>query len=47
MKKLFLSLLSLLFALSAVAQVGEYRSQLSLGVSGGWLMNKVFITPGV
>ena len=47
MKKLFLSLLSLLFALSAVAQVGEYRSQLSLGVSGGWLMNKVFFTPGV
>lgn len=47
MKKQLLSVLFLLLALAARAQVGEYRSQLSLGVNGGYVLNKVFFTPSV
>lgn len=47
MKKILLLLLFPLFSLCAGAQVGEYRSQLALGVNGGWLMNKVSFSPSV
>lgn len=45
-----LSLLSLLFPLlpgGAFAQVGEYRSQLALGLNGGCALNKVSFDPTV
>jgi hypothetical protein len=45
MRKLFILLL---FApLALCAQVGEYRTDLAVGINGGYLMNKVSFTPTV
>ena len=43
---LFLSLIALL-PLGAAAQVGEYRTDLAVGVNGGYVMNRVSFTPDV
>ena len=41
-------LLSLLFAiLTATAQVGEYRKDLAVGFSGGYVLNKVSFNPTI
>lgn len=47
MKRSLFLILCLLSAWSARAQVGEYRSQLSLGVNGGYLMNRVSFSPSI
>ncbi len=45
MRKLFLLLL--LTPLTVLAQVGEYRTDLAIGVNGGYLLNKISFTPEV
>ena len=48
MKRLLL--LTFIFQLSTLnllAQVGEYRSALAIGVNGGYALNKVSFTPSV
>lgn len=47
MKKILLSLFFAISAVAAHAQVGEYRSQLALGVNGGYVLNKVSFSPSV
>ncbi len=45
MRKLFLLLLTV--PLAALAQVGEYRTNLAMGVNGGYLMNQISFQPTV
>ncbi len=45
MRKLFLLLL--MVPLATLAQVGEYRTDLAIGVNGGYLMNKISFQPTV
>ena len=47
MNRILLSALFAVLALSARAQIGEYRNELALGVNGGYLMNKVSFTPTI
>lgn len=48
MKKYFIYILFLLSSLTALAQVGDSRRDFSVGVSGGYLLNKVgFMHPAI
>ena len=47
MRKPLLSILLSLFAVVAHAQVGDYRSDLSVGVNGGYVLSNVGFTPKV
>ena len=48
MKRLILLLLSVVCCLLSVyAQVGEPRTDLAVGVNGGFVMNKVMFKPSV
>ncbi len=47
MKRILISLALLFACLAAWAQVGEYRSDLAVGVNGGYLLNKVSFNPTV
>ncbi len=47
MKRILISFALLLAALSARGQVGEYRSDFAVGVSGGYVLNKVSFTPTI
>ncbi len=44
---LLLTFVFLLSTLNLLAQVGEYRSALAIGVNGGYALNKVSFTPSV
>ncbi len=46
-KKLTILMLSLLVTVAVSAQVGKYRSDLSVGVSGGYVLSNVGFTPKV
>lgn len=46
-KRLILSTLSLLLALTIKAQIGEHRNQFSVGISGGYVLNKIGFIPTV
>lgn len=47
MKHLLLFYLFILLPLSAVAQIGEHRSELAIGAGGGYVMNKIGFMPEV
>ncbi len=47
MKRVLISLAFLLPSLTLCAQVGEYRNDLAVGVSGGYLLNKVSFSPTI
>ncbi len=47
MRRLFLSFALLWGCLTLQAQVGEYRSDLAIGVNGGYMLNKVSFNPTI
>lgn len=47
MRNFLITLVSLLVAMSATAQIGDHRSELSLGVNGGYVMSNVGFNPTV
>lgn len=47
MRKILLSISFLLPAVAAFSQVGEYRSELSVGVNGGYIMSNVGFNPDI
>lgn len=47
MRRYIISLLAALLSAGASAQIGEHRSELSLGVSGGYVMSNVGFNPSI
>lgn len=47
MRRLAIIILSACSALAAQAQIGDYRSELSLGVNGGYVMGNVGFNPSI
>lgn len=47
LRSLFIYTLLTLFSLMANAQVGEYRTDLAIGVNGGYMMNRISFQPEV
>ena len=47
LKRLYLFFMLFVFAVTAKAQVGKYRSDLSIGVNGGYVLSNVGFNPRV
>ena len=47
LRRAFVAVVALLCVQSAIAQIGEHRSELSVGVNGGYMLSNVGFNPDV